>query len=160
MRFTQIDKIVALEPGSRITAVKALSLGEEYLRDHFPLFPVMPGVLMLEAMYQAGMWLVHRSEDFAHSMVVLKQARNIKYADFVEPGRTLTITAEITSQDETETLLKARGVVEGREKPAVMGRMVIERYNLADRRPEMAPIDMHARTELRNIFNRLSDLPQ
>ena len=54
MRFTLIDRIVELEQGARITAVKSVSLAEEYLRDHFPRFPVLPGVMMLEAMTQAG----------------------------------------------------------------------------------------------------------
>jgi len=50
MYFSLIDKIDTLEPGKRIAATKSLSLAEEYLRDHFPNFPVMPGVLMLEAL--------------------------------------------------------------------------------------------------------------
>ena len=53
MRFTLIDRITELKPGVSITAVKGLTLAEEYLQDHFPRFPVMPGVLMLEAMFQA-----------------------------------------------------------------------------------------------------------
>ena len=95
MRFSLIDRIVELEPGERITAVKALTMAEEYLADHFPQFPVMPGVLMLESLTQAGAWLVRASEDFAHSIVVLKQVNNAKYAQFVEPGQTLTVTAEL-----------------------------------------------------------------
>src|SRR5271168_1212794 len=107
MRFTLLDRIIELEPGAKITAVKNLSLAEEYLADHFPGFPVMPGVLMLEAMTQASAWLVRASEDFAHSVVLLKEARNVKYANFVEPGQTLHVTAEIVEQDARETKLKA-----------------------------------------------------
>lgn len=58
MRFTLVDKVVELEPGRRIVAIKNLSLAEEYLADHFPGFPVMPGVFMLEAMTQASAWLI------------------------------------------------------------------------------------------------------
>ncbi|MGD9644825.1 MAG: beta-hydroxyacyl-ACP dehydratase, partial [Pirellulales bacterium] len=75
MRFTLIDRIVECEPWQKIAARKNLTLAEEYLADHFPGFPVMPGVLMLEAMTQAGAWLVRASEDFRHSMVVLREAR-------------------------------------------------------------------------------------
>src|ERR1700690_1214456 len=110
MRFTLIDRIDQLDPGSSIRAVKSLSLAEEYLGDHFPLFPVMPGVLMLEAMTQAGAWLIRAGEDFAHSIVVLKEARNVKFSNFVAPGQTLTVTAEIISQDERQTKLKAQGI--------------------------------------------------
>lgn len=130
MRFTLIDRIVELEPGAKITAVKNLSMAEEYLADHFPGFPVMPGVLMLEAMTQAGAWLVRAGEDFAHSTVTLKEARNVKYAKFVEPGQTLTVSAEVLDQGPRETKLKAQGMVDG--VTAVSARLVLERYNLAD----------------------------
>ena len=47
MRFTLLDRVVAIEPGKSITAIKTVSLAEEYLADHFPRFPVLPGVFML-----------------------------------------------------------------------------------------------------------------
>ena len=80
MQFCLLDRVVELEPGVRITGVKRLRPDEDYLQDHFPRFPVMPGVLMLEAMYQASAWLVRQSEGFAHSMVVLKEGRG-SFAD-------------------------------------------------------------------------------
>jgi 3-hydroxyacyl-[acyl-carrier-protein] dehydratase len=110
MRFTLLDRVVAIEPGKSITAIKTVSLAEEYLADHFPRFPVLPGVFMLEAMTQAAAWTIRLGEDFAHSIVVLRAARNVKYGDFVEPGRTLTVTAEVLSQDERTTKIKASGV--------------------------------------------------
>ena len=130
MDFTLIDRIVDLQPGASITAVKSLSLAEDYLQDHFPLFPVMPGVLMLESMYQTSAWLVRSTDDFAYSMVVLKEARNVKYADFVQPGQVLQVTAELQKRDGRLTWLKARGTVDG--SVAVSARLVLDRYNLAD----------------------------
>jgi len=150
MRFSLIDHIEHLEPGVKITALKALSMAEEYLADHFPRFPVMPGVLMLEAMTQAGAWLIRASEDFAHSMVVLKEAKGIKYGQFVEPGQTLRVTAEILSQTDRETVLKARGVVDGRV--TVNGRLVLERYDLSETRPEQAQTDKVVKQEMRALF--------
>jgi 3-hydroxyacyl-[acyl-carrier-protein] dehydratase len=139
MQFTLIDRIVELEPGVRITAVKSLTMAEEYLADHFPRFPVMPGVLMLEAMTQASAWLVRASEDFAHSIVVLKQASNVKYGQFVEPGQTLCVTA--------------RGTVNGRT--TVGARLVLAKYNLADALPARAEIDRVTKEELRRAFSLL-----
>ena len=150
MRFTLIDRVIDLEPGARIVAVKNLSLAEEYLADHFPGFPVMPGVLMLEAMTQAAAWLVRVSEDFAHSTVVLKEARNVKYGNFVEPGQTLTITAEILGQDDREVKIKAQGAVDG--KQAVSARLVLERYNLADADPERAIADQVVVQKMRELL--------
>jgi 3-hydroxyacyl-[acyl-carrier-protein] dehydratase len=148
MQFTLIDRIVELEPGVRITAVKSLTMAEEYLADHFPRFPVMPGVLMLEAMTQTAAWLVRVSEDFAHSMVVLKQATNVKYGQFVEPGQTLHVAAEIVKSSDRETKLKARGTVDGRT--TVGARLVLAKYNLADTVPAHAEIDRLTKEELRN----------
>jgi 3-hydroxyacyl-[acyl-carrier-protein] dehydratase len=148
MRFLLIDRIIELEPCVRITAVKTLTMTEEYLADHFPHFPVMPGVLMLEALTQAGAWLVRASEDFAHSIVVLKQASNVKYAQFVEPGQTLAITAEILKFDEGEVKLKAYGMVGGRV--ILSARLTLACYNLADADPQHETTDTATRQDLRN----------
>ena len=150
MRFTLIDHIVNLEVDSEITALKTLTMAEEYLADHFPHFPVMPGVLMLESLTQAAAWLIRTSEDFAHSMVVLKEARNVKYGQFVEPGQTMTITAKITKQDDHETRVRARAMVDGRT--TVSARLVLKRYNLAERIPDYARTDEALKKELRELF--------
>ena len=157
MRFTLIDRIVECEPWQKIAARKNLTLAEEYLADHFPGFPVMPGVLMLEAMTQAGAWLVRASEDFRHSMVVLREARNVKYGTFVEPGQTLTIKAEVLGYDDREVKLKAQGEVEG--QVSVSARLVLVRYNLADTDPNKADKDaviVQTLRELYSQFNRVA----
>jgi len=150
MRFTLIDRVVVLEPNEKITAVKTLTMAEEYLADHFPHFPVMPGVLMLEAMTQASAWLVRASEDFAHSMVVLKKAANVKYGQFVEPGQTLTVKAKLLKMPDGEARLKVKGLVD--DEVTVSGRLVLARYNLAGRVPQGEEIDMATRKELRALW--------
>jgi 3-hydroxyacyl-[acyl-carrier-protein] dehydratase len=150
VRFSLIDRITELRAGESIVAVKALSLAEEYLADHFPRFPVMPGVMMLESMFQASAWLVRRSEDFAHSIVVLREARNVKFSNFVEPGQVLVVKATIVKQDATTTTLKAEATVD--EKTAVSAKLVLERYNLADRYPTRAASDAFATRRLREQF--------
>ena len=162
MRFSLIDRIDELELGTRVAAVKSLTMAEEYLADHFPNFPVMPGVLMLEAMTQTAAWLIRASEDFAHSMVTLRQANNVKYGQFIEPGQTLTVTAEIISQDDKETTLKAQGTVDGRA--CVSARLVLARYNLADSDPQEALADEAIVADLRQTYKLLnrpaSSIPQ
>jgi len=153
MRFCLLDRILELQPGVRVTAVKRLRPDEDYLKDHFPRFPVMPGVLMLEAMYQASAWLVRQSEGFAHSVVLLKEARNIKYADFVTPGKELVVTAEIFKQDESLTTLKTQGTIDG--NLAVNGRLVLERFNLADRYPLRRNTDPYLCDEMRAVLKSL-----
>src|SRR5687767_15962002 len=94
MRFHLVDQILELTQGQRIVTAKHLTLGEEYLADHFPSFPVLPGVLMLEALTQSAAWLVRASSDFRHSIIVLREVKAIKYGSFLEPGQTMTVTVE------------------------------------------------------------------
>ncbi|MCE9630931.1 MAG: beta-hydroxyacyl-ACP dehydratase [Planctomycetia bacterium] len=158
MRFRQLDQIAELTPGVSIAAFRTLSNREGYFRDHFPNFPVMPGVLTLEAMFQACTWLVRETEDFAHSMVVLKEARNVKFAGFVRPGQTLTVKAEIKSRAEELASLVVSADIGG--KTVASGRMVLECFNLADRYPSRAASDAKLRCDMRAEFDRLrTDVP-
>src|SRR5271170_2862077 len=113
MRFLLVDRILSLEPGRSITAIKNVSLAEEYLADHFPGYPVLPGVLMLECLVQAGAWLMRSTEDFRYSIILLKQAKALKYNTFVRPGQTLTVTAAIHDRGEREYVFKGSGTVDG-----------------------------------------------
>ncbi len=139
MRFILIDRILELNSGHSLVAVKNVSLAEEYLADHFPGFPVLPGVLMLEALTQAGAWLIREMEDFGHSIVLLKQAKTIKYGSFVEPGRQLSLRVEIVSHGERETALKGVGSIDGQEM--VKGRFTLTRFNLRDKDPALHTTD-------------------
>src|SRR6476620_191877 len=98
MRFNLIDRIVEVQPGRSLRAVKNLTLAEEYLADHFPSFPVMPGVLMLQTLVEAGAWLLRLSEDYRHSVIVLREVRNIKYGAFMEPGKQMAISVELSER--------------------------------------------------------------
>lgn len=157
MRFTLIDRITELEPGHRITAVKTVSMAEEYLADHFPGFPVLPGVLMLEAMVQAGAWLIRVGEDFAHSTVLLKEARTVKYASFVEPGKQLVVSANIVNHGPRETKLQGSGVVDG--VTTVSAKLTLERRNLRELNPDLARVDEFLVVRLRELLSILWNGP-
>lgn len=139
MRFCLLDQISSLEPGVSLTAVKNVSLAEEYLADHFPEFPVLPGVFMLEAATQAASWLVRISENYAHSLITLQEARSVKFTDFVSPGHQLKMTVEQLKREEKLASFKFQGEVEGRV--CVSGRLTLECSNLAEDDPEMAGVD-------------------
>lgn len=153
MRFVLIDRILDVKPGESLVAIKNLSLSEEYLADHFPGFPVMPGVLMLEALTQAGAWLVRETEDFAHSVIVLKGARTIKYGSFVEPGRRLELRVEIVEHGDRDTVFKGKGVVD--EQVMVQGRFTLTRYNLRDRNPALHATDAQIVAGMRDLYGVL-----
>jgi 3-hydroxyacyl-[acyl-carrier-protein] dehydratase len=153
MRFWLIDTIQSYEPGVRLTAIKNVALTEEYLADHFPEFPVLPGVFMLEAATQASAWLLRLSEDYAHSIIRLKEAKNVKYADFVPPGHTLTVDISIVKKDARDVTVK----VDGRmgDRSTLTGRLVLERYNLADRDADQRPVDEQMKLYFRRAANVL-----
>ncbi len=153
MRFVLIDRILEVKAGESLVGLKNLSLAEEYLADHFPGFPVMPGVLMLEALTQAGAWLIRETEDFAHSVILLKQAKTIKYGSFVEPGRQLQIRVEMVSRGERDCSFKGVGSIDGQEM--VKGRFVLTRYNLRDKDPALHATDASIVAGLRELYTTL-----
>jgi 3-hydroxyacyl-[acyl-carrier-protein] dehydratase len=106
-------------------------------------------VFMLEAATQAGAWLLRLSEDFAHSIISLKEVKNIKYADFVPPGQTLEVTVSIIKKDDRLVTFKVEGQVGG--QPTLSGRFVLERYNLADSDPHKQSLDQ----QLNQYFRRV-----
>lgn len=147
MKFVLIDRIVALDSGRRIVAQKAVSLAEEYLADHFPKFPVLPGVLMVEALVQASAWLVRERLDFAPTLVLLKEARNVTYKSFVAPGQVLTITSNCQALDASQSVFAAHGDLDGRE--IVKGRLTLRHMDLVTLDTGYAELDTRLRAQQR-----------
>lgn len=141
MRFILIDRVLNIEPARSIRTVKTVSLAEEYLADHFPSFPVLPGVLLLQGLVESASWLVRVSEGFAHSMILLESVRNVRYKSFLSPGSQVeyNVTAERLSEDVSS--FTGEGVSSGQS--IVEGRFVLRHMNLADRDPRLAATDGH-----------------
>jgi len=139
MRFILIDKVVLLESGKRIKAVKGVSLAEEYLADHFPTFPVLPGVLLLEGLIESASWLVREAENFAHSMILLEQARNVKYKSFLPPGEQIEYSVDAKTIEENVSSFTGVGVSAGEQ--IVEARFGLRHFNLASQEPAMAAVD-------------------
>jgi 3-hydroxyacyl-[acyl-carrier-protein] dehydratase len=155
MRFWLLDRICSYEPNTELTATKNVSLTEEYLADHFPAFPVLPGVFMLEAATQAGAWLVRLSEDFAHSVIVLQEAKAVKFADFVTPGNTLRMCMKQTKREGNLVHMRFRGEVDGRS--CVNGKLVLECSNLVEDETVADGSTEDGSTEDRSTENALID---
>lgn len=142
MKFSLIDKVEELSP-QRIVAVKYVSLAEEYLADHFPTFPVLPGVMMLEALTQAAGWLLHVRSDFARSMAVLKEAKNVKYGRFVAPGNALRVEVELAKETAGGAIFKAVGAVG--DAQALAARIELAYFDLGEKNPALRGIDQRLR---------------
>jgi 3-hydroxyacyl-[acyl-carrier-protein] dehydratase len=96
MKFDLIDHVVE-QSADRIVAVKQVSAAEEYLADHFPTFPILPGVLMLETMVQAARRLLAGQGD---ERLVLGEVRALKYGAMVRPGEALIVEVTVSAMDE------------------------------------------------------------
>jgi 3-hydroxyacyl-[acyl-carrier-protein] dehydratase len=153
MRFILIDKVVSLEAGKQIKAVKNVSLSEEYLADHFPTFPVLPGVLLLEGLIESASWLVRQTENFAHSMILLEQARNVKYKSFLAPGCQIEYTAEAKAIEENVSSFAGFGISQGER--IVEARFALKHFNLADENSSMAAIDAQVIESLKKRWDLL-----
>ena len=140
MRFHLIDRIDGYEPGKSLRGAKFLALGEEYLADHFPRFPVMPGVLMLQAAVEAAAWLWRVTTDFRHPVIVLREVKNVKYGTFMQPGRRMDVAVELVKQDGDAATFKGKGADDA-GKPTVTAQFTLHGYGLADRGPAGAAAD-------------------
>lgn len=139
MKFILIDKVTAFEPGKSLTAIKSVSLAEEYLADHFPIFPVLPGVLLLEGLVESASWLVRQKNNFAQSMVLLENARNVRYKSFAAPGMQIqyTVTAKVM-EDNTSSF---SGVGVCGDEEIVAAQFTLRHFNLGDDNPKLAHVD-------------------
>src|SRR5437764_873847 len=99
----------------------------------------MPGVLMLQTLVEAGAWLLRVTEDFRYSVIVLREAKNVKYGHFMEPGRQMRIGVELTELGDQVATLKGKGDVDG--QATVTARLSLGRYNLRDRNPAWQATD-------------------
>lgn len=126
VKFELIDRVIE-QGDQRIVALKNVSLAEEYLADHFPSFPVLPGVMMLETLVQAGRLLLATQAWDNNRPLVLAEVRNVRYGNMVRPGQSLQV--EVTLRGVTgEGLgriwdLSGTGTVDG--TVAVQGRFFL-----------------------------------
>ncbi len=127
MRFSLVDQVLE-QSEDRLVCVRALSSGEEYLQDHFEGFPVMPGVLMLEAMVQASALLLRKRDEQCGEWV-LGEARGVRYSNMVRPGQVLRIEVNLKSFEPDRAQLQGLGVVlkpgESEGAQAVSGKLML-----------------------------------
>lgn len=110
MRFVLIDRLVELEPGKRAVAKRVFSEEEEIFQDHFPGFPVVPGVLLTEAMGQTGGWLLSATLGFTR-WPLLTLVERASFRRFVRPGEELTLTASVKTRRDDDFEVRAEAHV-------------------------------------------------
>lgn len=123
MKFDLIDRVLQRDESS-LSAVKNVSAAEEYLGDHFPGFPILPGVMMLETLAQAGRHFASASEDPPDRPLVISEVRNVRYGGMVRPGESLNV--EVTLRKREGHTYDFQGTGKVGDQVAVQGRFQLK----------------------------------
>ncbi|MCU0665692.1 MAG: 3-hydroxyacyl-ACP dehydratase FabZ [Candidatus Omnitrophica bacterium] len=115
--FLLIDRVVELEPGKKVKAVKNVSMNEEFFSGHFPSNPIMPGVLIIEAMAQAAIVLFSSAKTQAKDKKMRYYLGSVKVRFFhpVTPGDQLYITVEPVKMLSQMAIVSVKAEVSGKE---------------------------------------------
>jgi 3-hydroxyacyl-[acyl-carrier-protein] dehydratase len=113
--FLLIDRIVDFEPTKRLVAIKNVTINEPFFQGHFPGYPIMPGVLVVEAMAQAGgIIIMHELPDRAEKLVVFTGIERAKFRRPVKPGDQLRIEVEVLSFRPRAGRIEGKAFVDGK----------------------------------------------
>ncbi|HEV2178641.1 MAG TPA: 3-hydroxyacyl-ACP dehydratase FabZ [Candidatus Sulfopaludibacter sp.] len=112
--FLLVDRIVELEPNKRIVGVKNVTINEPYFQGHFPGAPVMPGVLVIEAMAQVAAVLIYRDEKAGERLIYFAGIENAKFRRPVVPGDQLRLEMEVLNRRSNFGKMIGRATVEGK----------------------------------------------
>jgi 3-hydroxyacyl-[acyl-carrier-protein] dehydratase len=114
MRFLLVNRILALEPGASIEAEMSLPASEELFQDHFPGFPVVPGVLLTEMMAQAAGKCLN-AQRLPRGLAMLGEVRNAKFRSWVRPGDAIRLHAVIETSRDAFAVARCHAAVAGRK---------------------------------------------
>ena len=114
--FLLIDRVLEIEPGRRIVGLKNVTANEEFFRGHFPNYPIMPGVLIVEALAQAAGILAVESLGLANSgkLVYFMAIEGAKFRTPVEPGCLLQLDVEFVQKRSSVCKFAGKASVEGK----------------------------------------------
>ncbi len=120
--FLLVDRVIELEPHKRILAIKNVTINEPFFQGHFPGHPVMPGVLVLEALAQAGGLLTQLSaESDGHSadqqekLFYLVKIDNARFSSMVVPGDQLTLEVKLKRMIRNMAMYECAARVDGKQ---------------------------------------------
>ncbi len=125
--FLLLDRVLEIDPRRRIVALKSVSFNEPFFQGHFPGAPIMPGVLIVEAMAQAGaVLLLHDMADRGSKLVYFTGIDSARFRRTVVPGDQLRLTVEVLKLRSKTCKMKAAAEVDGQlaAEAAILSPMV------------------------------------
>lgn len=113
--FLLIDRVIEFEPKQRLVAIKNVTINEPFFQGHFPGMPIMPGVLVIEAMAQAGaILMMHEFEDRGSKLAVFTGIDKAKFRRQVTPGDQLRIEVTVLNFKSRIGRMEAHVFVDGK----------------------------------------------
>ena len=113
--FLLLDRIVEFEPQKRIVALKNVTANEPFFQGHFPGFPIMPGVLVLEALAQAGaLMILHEDQAPGERLIYFTGVDACRFRSPVVPGDQLRLEVEVLRFRSTAGRMQGRALVDGK----------------------------------------------
>ncbi|HXE31857.1 MAG TPA: 3-hydroxyacyl-ACP dehydratase FabZ [Terriglobales bacterium] len=110
--FLLLDRIVEFEPRKRIVALKNVTANEPFFQGHFPGYPIMPGVLVLEALAQAGaLMILHEDEVPGRRLIFFTGVDGCKFRSPVVPGDQVRLEVEVLAFRSTAGRMQGRALV-------------------------------------------------
>lgn len=115
MRYVFVDRILDFDSSRAIRGVKVVSCQEPYLADHFPGFPVLPGVLMLESAFELAQWFCRASRDFPPVDFRPVAVSRVRFARPVRPGDRLELDCSCLAWTDEVCECRVKGNVDGKK---------------------------------------------
>jgi 3-hydroxyacyl-[acyl-carrier-protein] dehydratase len=123
-----VDRILELEPGKRATGIKNVTLSEDFFTHHFPENPIMPGVLLAEALVQLADWVIREDSDFTKIGFPVKFER-LRFRKLVRPGDQLRLEVEIVAWE--GTTVEVKGKIFCEDMPVASSQFTLELHPAA-----------------------------
>ena len=121
--FLLVDRVIELEPGVRGVGIKNVTVNEWFFQGHVPGYPIMPGVLIVEALAQVGLIALRSVPEYKEKMFLFAGIEDFRFRRPVVPGDSLRLEVELVSQEASSFTFSAKAM--SGDKTAAQGKVTL-----------------------------------